>query len=126
MLYVYIYVSPLTAPHTVEEKDGAKAPPGFPGLETMLPLLLTAVNQGRLTLDDLRHKLYDNPRRIFNLPSQQNTYIEVDMDAHWVLPDSMPHTKSRWTPFAGMRVQGALRRVILRGEVCYIDGKVSD
>ena len=39
------------APHTREEKNSAKPPPGFPGLETMLPLLLTAVNDGRLTVD---------------------------------------------------------------------------
>lgn len=39
------------APHTLEEKDSNKPPPGFPGLETMLPLLLTAVHQGRLTID---------------------------------------------------------------------------
>src|SRR5512144_682995 len=38
------------APHTVEEKDSENPPPGFPGLETALPLLLTAVIQGRLTL----------------------------------------------------------------------------
>jgi len=40
-----------SAPHAVEEKNSDKPPPGFPGLETMLPLLLTAVNDGRLTLD---------------------------------------------------------------------------
>lgn len=39
------------APHTLEEKDSEKPPPGFPGLETMLPLLLTAVSEGRLTLE---------------------------------------------------------------------------
>ena len=39
------------APHTVEEKDSANPPPGFPGLETMVPLLLNAVNQGRLTIE---------------------------------------------------------------------------
>lgn len=39
------------APHTDEEKARDNAPFGFPGLETMLPLLLTAVNDGRLTLD---------------------------------------------------------------------------
>lgn len=39
------------APHTVQEKESSSPPPGFPGLETMLPLLLTAVSQGRLTLD---------------------------------------------------------------------------
>lgn len=43
----------------------------------MLPLLLTAVSDGRLTLDDIVKRLYDNPRRIFNLPVQENTYVEV-------------------------------------------------
>ena len=38
------------APHTVEEKDSDNPPPGFPGLETLLPLLLTAVRRG--TIDD--------------------------------------------------------------------------
>ena len=38
------------APHSVGEKDSEKPPPGFPGLETMLPLLLNAVHEGRLTL----------------------------------------------------------------------------
>jgi carbamoyl-phosphate synthase/aspartate carbamoyltransferase/dihydroorotase len=41
----------LTAPHTIEEKNSDNAPPGFPGLETMLPLLLTAVYQERLTIE---------------------------------------------------------------------------
>lgn len=39
------------APHAVEEKNSDNPPPGFPGLETMLPLLITAVNKGRLTLE---------------------------------------------------------------------------
>ena len=40
-----------TAPHTDEENNKDNAPFGFPGLETMLPLLLTAVNDGKLTMD---------------------------------------------------------------------------
>ena len=71
-------------------------------------------------------RLYDNPRRIFSLPKQANTYIEIDMDEAWALPEAMQYSKSRWTPFAGMPVQGALRRVVLRGEVAYIDGKVRE
>ena len=61
------------APHTVEEKDSNNPPPGFPGLETALPLLLTAVNDGRLTIDDIIAKAYTNPRKIFNLPEQPET-----------------------------------------------------
>lgn len=39
------------APHTVEEKESEKPPPGYPGLETILPLLLNAVYEGRLTME---------------------------------------------------------------------------
>ncbi|KAM3602332.1 uncharacterized protein V6R79_002224 [Siganus canaliculatus] len=112
------------APHSVEEKSGERPPPGYPGLETMLPLLLTAVSDGRLTLDDIIRRLYDNPRRIFNLPVQENTYVEVDLEQEWVIPQAMQFTKSKWTPFQGLKVKGKVRRVVLRGEVAYIDGQV--
>ena len=71
------------APHTVAEKDGAKPPPGFPGLETALPLLLTAVDEGRMTIDELIARMVTNPRRIFSLPEQPDTWIEVDPDAEY-------------------------------------------
>ncbi|KAI4798412.1 hypothetical protein KUCAC02_022074 [Chaenocephalus aceratus] len=112
------------APHSVEEKSGDSPPPGYPGLETMLPLLLTAVSDGRLTMDDIITRLYDNPRKIFNLPVQENTYVEVDLEQEWVIPQTMQFTKSKWTPFQGMKVKGKVRRVVLRGEVAYIDGQV--
>lgn len=112
------------APHTLEEKTSEKPPPGFPGLETMLPLLLTAVHEGKLTMEDLVNKLHRNPRRIFNLPEQPNTYIEVDLDCEWTIPDAMPFSKSQWTPFTGRKVKGSVHRVVLRGEVAYVEGQV--
>ncbi|XP_028927835.1 CAD protein isoform X1 [Ornithorhynchus anatinus] len=112
------------APHTLEEKTGPTPPPGFPGLETMLPLLLTAVSEGRLSLEDLLQRLHHNPRRIFHLPAQEDTYIEVDLEHEWTIPSHLPFSKARWTPFEGQRVKGTVRRVVLRGEVAYIDGQV--
>ncbi|GFT04195.1 CAD protein [Nephila pilipes] len=112
------------APHTVLEKNSDDAPPGFPGLETMLPLLLTAVNEGRLTLQDLENKLYHNPRKIFNLPEQKNTYVEIDLDNEWEIPVETSFSKARWTPFAGRKVKGLVRRVVLRGEVAFVDGQI--
>jgi carbamoyl-phosphate synthase/aspartate carbamoyltransferase/dihydroorotase len=86
--------------------------------------MLTAVQQGKLTLEQLIDRMHHNPRRIFNLPEQPDTYVEVDLDEEWVIPDRLPHSKCGWTPFAGMRVKGAVRRVVLRGEIVYLDGKV--
>ncbi|XP_012282439.1 CAD protein [Orussus abietinus] len=112
------------APHSVQEKTGEKPPPGFPGLETILPLLLNAVHEGKLTVEDIVEKFYKNPKRIFNLPDQANTYVEVDLDEVWVIPEAMRFTKSKWTPFAGMKVRGCVHRVVLRGEVAYVEGQV--
>ncbi|XP_053678893.1 CAD protein [Anopheles nili] len=112
------------APHSREEKESSNPPPGFPGLETILPLLLTAVADGRLTLDELVNKFHYNPRRIFNLPEQPNTYVELDLSEEWIIPDRPQHSKAHWTPFGGMRVKGCVHRVVLRGETAYVDGLV--
>lgn len=109
------------APHTLEEKDSATPPPGFPGLETSLPLMLTAVHDGRITLDDLINKMYHNPRRIFNLPEQSDTHIEVDVDGEWIVPEKGV-SRCGWTPFAGMSVRGQVRRVVLRNQMVYEEG----
>ncbi|XP_067639482.1 multifunctional protein r [Eurosta solidaginis] len=112
------------APHTWEEKNSEKPPPGFPGLETILPLLLKAVDDERLTLEDIQNKFYRNPKRIFSLPDQPNTYIEVDLDEEWTICKEEMHSKAKWTPFEGAKVKGKVHRVILRGEVAFIDGEV--
>lgn len=112
------------APHTTQEKNSEKPPPGFPGLETILPLLLNAVDEGRLTLEDIKNKFHRNPKKIFNLPDQPNTYVEVDLDEEWVIPRETLHSKAKWTPFTGMKIKGKVHRVVLRGEVAYIDGEV--
>ncbi len=112
------------APHTIQEKDSANPPPGFPGLETALPLLLTAVADGRLTMNDLIQRMVHNPRRIFALPEQSETWVEVDMDANWEIRAADTFTRCAWTPFEGMRVRGKVQRVVLRGQEVVKDGQV--
>ncbi len=112
------------APHLLSEKDSAAPPPGFAGVETMLPLLLTAVREGRLTLDDLVAKLHTNPRRIFNLPAQPDTYVEVDSDAAYEIRAAEHFSRCGWTPFEGWAVRGRVTRVVLRGQDAFRDGKM--
>lgn len=112
------------APHTRAEKEGDSPPPGVPGLETMLPLLLTAVAEGRLTLERLVELTCTAPRRVFGLPDQPDTWVEVDPDARYTLSEEGLHTRCGWTPFAGMRVQGRVRRVMVRSQTAFEDGQV--
>ena len=112
------------APHTLEEKDSDNPPPGFPGLETALPLWLTAVDDGRLTMDDIINKMCVNPRKIFNLPEQPETWIEVDENAEYEIKAANQFTRCGWTPFEGWEVKGRVTRVVLRGREAFRDGKV--
>jgi carbamoyl-phosphate synthase/aspartate carbamoyltransferase/dihydroorotase len=112
------------APHTIAEKDGDNPPPGFPGLETILPLLLTAVHNGRLSIDQVIEKLHTNPKRIFHLSEQPETWIEVDENDGYEIHAADLHSRCGWTPFEGWQVNGRVTRVVLRGREAYRDGQV--
>ncbi|MEW6401374.1 MAG: amidohydrolase family protein [Chloroflexota bacterium] len=112
------------APHTAEEKDSENPPPGFPGLETLLPLLLTAVDDGRLTIDHIVEKSVVNPRKIFSLPEQPETWVEVDENAEYEIHAEDQFTRCGWTPFEGRKVKGKVRKVVLRGKTAFEDGKI--
>ncbi len=103
------------APHTVQEKSGDNPPPGFPGLETALPLFLNAVHEGRLSMDDLTLRMYNNPRKLFNIPEQPETRVEIDPDSLWEIHAADSFTRSGWTPFESWKVHGRVIRVTLRG-----------
>jgi carbamoyl-phosphate synthase / aspartate carbamoyltransferase / dihydroorotase len=112
------------APHTLEEKDSENPPPGFPGLETLLPLLLIAVSEGHLTVDDIIQKSVMNPRKIFNLPVQPETWVEVDENAEYEIKAENQFTRCGWTPFEGWKVRGRVRKVLLRGKTAFEAGKI--
>jgi len=111
------------APHTLEEKDSENPPPGFPGLETLLPLLLTAVSDSRLTIPNIIQKSAINPRKIFHLPEQPETWVEVDENASYEIHASDLHSRCGWSPFEGWKVKGRVTRVVLRGREAFKDGK---
>ncbi len=112
------------APHTTAEKDGPTPPPGFPGLETALPLYLALVHAGLLTLDQLLDRMVNNPRRIFGLPAQPDTWVEVDSDEVWTVRGAELQTRARWTPFEGWALRGRVQATVLRGQTAYRGGQV--
>ncbi|HID54127.1 MAG TPA: hypothetical protein EYP41_19075 [Anaerolineae bacterium] len=111
------------APHTLAEKLSDNPPPGVAGLETSLGLMLTAVTQNRLSLARLTDLMAHNPRRIYRLPPQPDTHIEIALEPAPIRNDDL-HTKCGWTPFAGMEMGGRVQKVVLRGKVVFENGRI--
>jgi dihydroorotase-like cyclic amidohydrolase len=103
------------APHAIEEKEGPHPAFGVPGLETSLPLMLTAVHAGKLTLDRLEEMMHAAPARLFRVPPQPGTYVEIDPARRRRISSDSLQAKCGWTPFEGMEVVGGVRDVVLRG-----------
>ncbi len=119
------------APHLLSDKQRVPAPPGVPGVQTMLPLLLDAVAAGRLSLQDVARLTSRGPAAIFRL--QGKGQVTCGADADLVLVDTAAEqtisnadqlTKPGWTPFDGRRVRGAVVRTLRRGEWVYADGEI--
>jgi len=93
------------------------------GIEEALPLLLTAVNDGRLTVNDIVDRLYHNPRRIFDIPEQPNTYVEIELDRKiQVVRDSFETSNLQWSALEGKTLYGHVHRTVIRGQTVYLDG----
>lgn len=104
------------APHSMEEKmreDVWQVRTGFPGLETLLPLLLTQVDSGRLTLQELVRLTSAGPARVFGLedrgslcPGCRGDVVVVDLHREWVVDPARFRSKAHFSPFQGMRLKG--------------------
>ncbi len=107
------------APHTKEEKE--KDPPvsGVPGLETTLGLLGRAMMRKRIKLSDIKRLLYTAPKKIFNIPNQPNTYIDVDFAKSYTVGSDGYETKCGWSPFDGWEVYGKVLKTVIRGNTVF-------
>jgi carbamoyl-phosphate synthase/aspartate carbamoyltransferase/dihydroorotase len=112
------------APHTKQEKLAEKPAFGLPNLETTLGLLFKAVHDKKITEKDIIRLLYDNPKRIFNIPEQKNTYIELDPEKSYRVGENGYQTKCGWSPFDKWRLYGKTENVILRGKKIMNRGKI--
>jgi carbamoyl-phosphate synthase/aspartate carbamoyltransferase/dihydroorotase len=108
------------APHTIQEKKSSKPPYGVPNLETTLPLLMTAVSKNMLTLKRLKELCFDNPKRIFKIKTDRNTYIEIDDKREYVIDNKNLKTKCGWSPYNGWKVKGKVLKVYIKGKLAYV------
>ncbi len=111
------------APHTLEDKKQSVF--GFPGLETTLPLLLTAAHKKKITIKDIIRLCHTNPAKIFNICHSENpTHIEIDENEEWIISNENLFTKCAWSPFHGWKVKGKIKKVVLRGIKIFENDKI--
>lgn len=114
------------APHTKEEKKKKKWPAGVPGCETSLPLMLDAVNKGRISLTKVVRMMSENPARIFRIKNKGKIKVGydadlviVDMDKKRRVANSRLFTKCKWSPFNGKILKGWPIITIAGGNVVF-------
>lgn len=120
------------APHTREEKDQGypKGPSGMPGVQTIIPLMLNHVNEGRLSLSRMIELLAEKPSELWHLNKGK---IEVGKDADFTvvdlervveIKDDDQASRVGWTPFNGMKVKGWPTHTIVGGTLVMEEGKL--
>jgi dihydroorotase len=112
------------APHTKEEKDKTypASPSGMPGVQTLLPLLLDHVANGRTTLQRVVELTSAGAQRIFGIAGKGRIaagydadFTVVDLKAQWTIEESWLASRCGWSPFTGMRLTGKPVGTIIRG-----------
>lgn len=123
------------APHTKAEKDKANQENpegladvgkvksyGVPGLDTLLPLLLNAVHERRLTMEQLLDRTVKNPAKLMGYKVDPRTKITVAMQSYEISQSDI-HSKVGWSPFIGKTALGRVVRVDLHGRKAYENGE---
>ncbi|NKY34515.1 allantoinase AllB [Nocardia speluncae] len=122
------------APHTAEEQgepDVWKAYGGFIGVETMLPLLLTAAAEGTLTVEDIVRLCAYRPAQRWSIsgkgqltPGYDADFVLVDPTAQTTLDAAALHSKHNVTPYHGRSLTGSVVATYLRGQLVYEKGEI--
>jgi dihydroorotase len=129
------------SPHTREEKcyedrmgDIWKPLSGWPGVETNVPVMLTVVNEGRMSLNQYVRVQSENPARCWNLyprkgnlaPGADGDVTIVDMGREGVIDENALHSKHKLSPWHGWKVKGLPVSTIVRGVMVARDGQPLD
>lgn len=123
------------APHTREEKakEYPASPSGMPGVQTLLPLMLNHVAEGRLTLQRLIDMTSAGPQRVFGIVGKGRIAVGydadftiVDLKARWTVEESWLASRCGWSPFAGMALTGKPLGTIIRGNRVMWDGELAN
>ncbi len=123
----------IPAEKEVGQDDIFRATAGVPGLEAMLPLMLSAVNQGRLTLPALARLMSHRASQLFRLkgkgqiaPDCDADLALVDMNRDWTFDKDRTFSKGgrNMHAYHGRALRGRVATTMVRGQVVYTDGRI--
>ena len=121
------------APHTKEEKAKPypASPSGMPGVQTLVPLMLTHVANGRLSLERFIDLTSAGAQRVFGTANKGRMAVSydadltiVDLKARRTITHDQQATRCGWTPFDGVEATGWPMATVVRGRVVMQDGEL--
>ncbi|MEK6629003.1 MAG: dihydroorotase [Bdellovibrionota bacterium] len=121
------------APHTLEEKRKPypQSPAGFPGVQTLVPIMLNHIHNKRLSLEKFTQLVTENPRRLFKVKNKGRIavgydadFTVVDLKKENIITNKWIASKCAYTPFDGMKVTGWPTHTILKGKLVMQDDQV--
>ena len=131
---VIAYVCSDHAPHSPEEKakDLWSAPAGMVNIETMVPLMIDAVNAGKLTWQELVRVLSAEPAKMYGLYPHKGAIqvgadadiVLVDPERKWTVDQEKLQSRTKLSAYHGMTLKGKIERTILRGHTVMNDGEI--
>ena len=122
------------APHTLDEKSGTypNTPSGTPGVQTLIPIMLNHVHEGRLSYERLVDLMAYGPYRIHKIKNKclirkgfNADFTVVDPKAEHIISNTEQASKSGWTPYDGKKVVGFPTMTIIGGKTIMRDGEIT-
>jgi dihydroorotase len=121
------------APHTLSEKtcEFSEAANGIPGFETMLPLLFTALHEGKISLSRLVQAIAENPATFLRLsnkgkikPGYDADLTIVDLQREQRIEAQRFLSKAKFSPFNGRAIKGLPTMTIINGKIIMQEGQI--
>ena len=123
------------APHTQEEKAGEypNTPSGMPGVQTIVPLMLHHVLEGRMPLGRLVDMMASGPQRLFGLVRKGRIaagydadFTIVDLKGRFTIREDWLQSRCGWSPYTGMELKGRVVGTVLRGATAMWEEQLAD
>ena len=121
------------APHLKinKEKEYPSSPSGMPGVQTLMPVMLNHVNNGKLSLNQLINFVCENPVKIFCIKNKgfikegfDADFTIVDMNKKIIIKNENIESKCKWSPFNGREFKGTPVYTIINGKIKMKNGKI--